>query len=249
MEAAFVEPYLWAVWACAPRVRWICFLAAVTFVSASPSLAGTISTASLAQDANNTGLISGYVYYDANANGKPDLTDWALYQAEVALTNVATGATTDVFTNVDGSYAFAGLAAGTYTIAMLTPCSSPGTTNLGGLYNASGICLAFDGLDQFGRPVAAAGIASVNEVSDITLAGAGYKAEWYDFGELVYPVALISKQELIGGGYMEQLPPAVVPPPPDWSSAPEPGLLAMTLGTGLLMAGRFAWRTRRARRR
>ena len=49
-----------------------------------------------------------------------------------------TGATTDVFTNVDGAYAFAGWLSGTYTIAMLTPCSSPEHDQPGGLYEPSG---------------------------------------------------------------------------------------------------------------
>jgi hypothetical protein len=196
--------------------------------------------ATLAHGPNNNGIISGYVYYDANADGKPETTDWALYQSEVSLTNVITGASTDVYTNLDGSYEFTGLAAGTYTIAMVTPVTSPGAANLGALYDASGDPIAFEGLDENGHSVAAAGTASVNKISDLTL-GAGYEAEWYSFGELVYPIALISKREFIGEGYMQFLPPTAVPVPPTWSPmTPEPGFLAMTLGAGLLMAWRFA---------
>jgi hypothetical protein len=245
MEAAFVVPFFSAVWACAPRARRLWFLAAIPFLLAPPSRAETISMSSLV---SNSGVISGYVYYDENANGKPDLTDWALYQAEVSLTNVGTGASTDVLTAADGSYAFTGLAAGTYTIAMLTPCSSCEKANLGVLYDASGDLVAYAGFDEHGYSVVAAGIASMNKVSDVIL-GAGYKAEWYDFGELVYPVALISKQQFIGGGYMEHLPIGVIPPAPDWGPVtPEPSFLAMALGAaGLATVARFAGRGRRRR--
>jgi hypothetical protein len=165
----------------------------------------------------------------------------------VTLTDLLTGATTDVFTAVDGEYDFSGLAAGTYTIAMVTPSASPGATNLGALYNAAGILIAYEGLNSSGHVVPAAGTASVNEVSDLVLgAGAGYQAEWYDFGELVYPASLISKQMFIGNGYPEFLPPIAMTPPPDWQPASEPGLLVM-LGGGLVALSRYTWCARRRR--
>ena len=240
---------LFAVWACAPRVRGPCFLIALAFLWASPSRAETITMADVVPADNDSAEISGYVYYDANADDKPETTDWALYGAEVSLTNVTTGISTYVFTNMDGSYAFTGLAAGTYTIAMLTPCCSPGATNLGELCDAGGNCIAYEGLDVNGHTVPAAGTALVSECANITL-GAGYTAEWYDFGELVFPVALMSKQELIGGGYQQHLPPTVVPLPPNWSTpaVPEPAMLAMAISAGVLTLGRLTWRARRARR-
>ena len=241
-----MKPFLLAVRACAPRSRCIYFLAAMTFVWAPPTWASTITSSPPAFGPSNNGIISGYVYYDANGDGKPETTDWALSGAEVSLTNILTSTSVDVYTAMDGSYEFTGLAAGTYTIEMVTPSSSPEVANLGVLCDSSGVCIAYNGLDAKGNVVPAAGAASLNMVSDITL-GPGYTAKWYDFGQLVFPVDLFSKRLLIGGGNLEQLPPTVIPPPPVWGPpVPEPSVLAMTFGAGLLATfARFAPRRRR----
>ena len=67
------------------------------------------------------------MYVDANNNQVMDSGDWAIADATISLTK-AGGSTplASILSGQNGSYTFAGLAAGTYTVAMMTPTNHPG---------------------------------------------------------------------------------------------------------------------------
>jgi hypothetical protein len=171
------------------------------------------------------GSISGYVYLDVNDNGVMDAVDWAISGAEIGLSRQGSAGVTVAYSKQDGSYTFSGLAAGTYSVTMLTPNCQPGKEDTAGvLHGAVGDVLpsAAGAEDHFTGIVVASGDPGTN----------------YNFSELVYPVAAYSKRLLIGdGGVIHTVPETTVP---------EPGPL-MLLATGGLILGGFRlarWRPR-----
>ncbi len=74
-----------------------------------------------------TASLSGYVYVDANSNQMMDSGDWAIADATITLTKASSSTPlAAILSSQNGSYTFAGLAAGTYTVAMATPTNHPG---------------------------------------------------------------------------------------------------------------------------
>jgi len=81
--------------------------------TASPSKL-TYSALAASTDSQSASL-AGLVYYDANANGTVDSSDWAIYDAKVTL-KWDTNSSLVVYTGSDGTFKFSGLVAGTYSI-------------------------------------------------------------------------------------------------------------------------------------
>jgi len=75
--------------------------------------------------------LSGVVYYDVNANGVRESTDWAIRFATVSLTLEGNTSSYSYTTGKDGAYAFTNLSVGTYTATLLTVSDSSGTTSAG----------------------------------------------------------------------------------------------------------------------
>jgi hypothetical protein len=181
---------------------------------------------------NGTASLSGYAYVDTNSNQKMDSSDWAIADATITLTE--DGSSTpfaSVLSGHDGSYSFAGLAAGKYTLTMVTPTNHPGQD--------SGQSRAI--LDASGQLVNLTDTVGQNAYVGIAL-GDGYTGTNFNFAELTYPGVLISKAMLLGSS-----PPVihtndVVPAIP----VPEPNALVLLTVVGLYYSA-MGWRRYRKR--
>jgi hypothetical protein len=175
--------------------------------ASSPSLTSTTSGASL----------SGTVYYDVNGDGIRESTDWAIRYAEVSLSLAGSTVTSTYTTGKDGTYTFAGLAAGDYTLTLLTTSNSGGTTSAGtGAANT-----AVD-------PI----VTGASAISNIELVVTS-NAVNFDFAQDAYPISLISKRLLMGNNPgIENTVTAV----------PEPNTLALLAVAGLSLVGFARWR-------
>jgi hypothetical protein len=131
--------------------------------------------------------LSGVVYCDEDGDGVLETSDWAVRDAVLALTFAGSN---DVLlkavTSADGSYSFTGLAAGKYTITLLTPSSKPGKIGIGILEDGHGNTVSAG----VGR------VSGASAVADIVLKD-DYQGVNYDFAQLVYPANLISKRMLL----------------------------------------------------
>ncbi|GAA2658384.1 conserved repeat domain-containing protein [Actinosynnema pretiosum] len=109
------------------------------------------------------GSISGAVYYDANGNGVRDAGEVGIPNATVTLTDAAGDVDLLVTTANDGSYSFAGLPPGTYTIVETTPT----------------------GYDDGQETIGSAGgtLVPPDSIANVQLA-AGQSGEGYLFGEI-----------------------------------------------------------------
>ena len=126
------------------------------------------------------GSLSGFVYYDANRNLSRDVPpDANLGGVTVTLTNANGSAVTDAFgapvgpatTKPDGSYSFANLLAGTYTVTVTQPAGYTGeVANPGAVAGATdGTAVGVTVITQVGLPAGGVGTA-------------------YNFGEVGSPV-------------------------------------------------------------
>jgi hypothetical protein len=169
-------------------------------------------------NADLTGSISGYVYLDANGNGVMDNSDWGISGAEIELSSQGSADVTMAYTKVDGSYTFSGLAAGTYSVTMLTPCNQPGKCDTVGVL-----------VDPAGT-VCAPGTVTEDHFTGIVM-DAGDTGTNYNFSEAVFPVAAYSKRLLIDDGGIIH-------------TVPEPGSLLLLAVGGLILGG-FGFARRR----
>ncbi len=111
-------------------------------VTNTGSLAGVVVTAGSNTPNNNfgeilPGVVSGFVYADANNNGTKDGSETGIASIPVTLTQTVNGKTVTVATmttNASGAYAFTNLAPGTYTVVEgATPGYLPDVTNTGSI--------------------------------------------------------------------------------------------------------------------
>ncbi len=184
---------------------------------------------------SGTASLSGYVYVDVNNSHAMDSSDWAIADARITLTAAGSSAPlASVLSSQDGSYSFAGLAAGTYTLAMATPTNHPGQD--------SGQSRAV--LDANGQSVLLTDTVEQNAYTGVTLED-GDVGTNFNFAELTYPGVLISKAMLLTssapilhtGDVIPDLPTVLVP---------EPGSLVLLAVLGLFLAG-ARWRRRKTR--
>jgi hypothetical protein len=208
--------------------------------SASISYNSVSSAASISADPfvgeNGTASLSGYVYFDVNGNQKMDSGDWAIADATITLTDANSSTpVASLHSSQDGSYSFAGLAAGKYTLTMATPTNHPGQD--------SGQSRAI--LDASGQLVSLADTVGQNAYAGIAL-GDGYTGTNYNFAELTYPGTLISKAMLLTSSSPVVHTNNAIPANPV-TAVPEPNTLVLLAVVGLFGAGR-RWRQYRKRK-
>jgi len=123
---------------------------------------------------NGTASLSGYVYVDVNNNHTMNSGDWAIADATITLTEVGSSTPlASVLSSQNGAYSFLGLAAGAYTLAMVTPTNDPGQD--------SGQSRAI--LDPGGQLVSLTDTVEQNAYVGITL-GDGDTGTNFNFAEL-----------------------------------------------------------------
>jgi hypothetical protein len=177
--------------------------------------------------------LSGAIYIDTDKDGVRDSTDWGVSGAvlELFLSGSSTPVAT-ISTAKDGSYSFTDLDAGKYSIILKTVSNDPGKINVGSLIDA-------DGNDV---PSGTGTVSGKNSITSITLKD-GFTGVNYDFAELSYPVALLSKRMLLntnpGTYHSTSKTPTPTPPP-----VPEPGTFVLLVLVGLSLVVP-AWRRRR----
>jgi hypothetical protein len=128
----------------------------------------TAGSAGINYDFGEAGAsLSGFVYVDANGDGARDAGDGALGGVGITLKDPGGNTVATTTTAADGSYSFAGLAAGTYSVfEAATPGYAEATNNVGTV-NGSGSGTAPAGKDELDAIQLTAGSTGVN----------------YDFGE------------------------------------------------------------------
>jgi uncharacterized repeat protein (TIGR01451 family) len=161
--------------------------------------------------------IAGFVYADVNNNGIKDPAEQPLPNVPVTITGPETRTVT---TAADGSYLFAGLASGTYTVSETQPAAF------------------LDGLDTQGSP--ALGSVENDRFVDVNLDG-GVNAVDYNFGERGLAPPFLSKGLLLASTPdSDQLVTRFIPASSGASAegefaiftAPAPGTLAIRGASG-----------------
>jgi hypothetical protein len=188
----------------------VCLLAA----AAPAALAETIDPS----------FLSGYVYLDSDKNGCMDPTDWAIDGAVVELLKADDPdfhrqTPTDKF----GFYCFEGLESGSYTIRQVTRAGLDGADNLGKLLQVDS--------DTEIVPVDNYGVVGDDTFLSILIGQQGARGMWYNFGERIYPIELVSKHMLLTST-------------PGIQHVPEPGALQLLAVGGLAIGCLAAWRRR-----
>jgi len=193
-----------------------------TATSLSSLTYSALTDAGVSPTASQNKGLAGFVYVDVNNNGAMDSTDLAIADATVALTmNGAGDPLMIVYSKKDGSYSFSSLAAGVYSIAMLTPCVAPGTDTKGQIRDKDGV-------------VDAARTSQVQVAQDLFSnidLPAGYTGSNYNFAELVYPIDAVGKRMLLLGD----------DPGGPIHTTPEPGTLVLLAIAGACFGG-LTWR-------
>lgn len=184
--------------------------------SQTPTLSALTYSALLtpvASDSVGASSLSGYMYVDRDNDGTMDSNDWAICEAKISLTQAgSTEPLLTVTTGADGSYSFASLLPGDYTITVLTRSNQPGQDTLGTLFDKDGNVVS-----------TGTGTIAKDSFADIHF-GAGYTGVNYNFADLVYPVQLLSKRMLLNND-------------PGVHVVPEPGSLVLLAIAGLLFSG------------
>src|SRR5437763_12963980 len=93
--------------------------------SASPTVSATSTPAAVA-----AGVVHGQGFGDTDANGQPGDAETGLAHVEVSIT-FANGLSRSATTDDSGTFAFEGLAAGTYHVGMTVPGGYVATTDSG----------------------------------------------------------------------------------------------------------------------
>ena len=176
------------------------------------------------------------MYVDANKNHTMDSSDWAIADAQITLT--APGSSTPlatVLTARNGAYSFDDLPPGTYTVAMVTPTNHPGQDSGEArmvLDPSEQVVLLRDAVEQ-------------NAYAGIAL-GDGDTGTNFNFAELTYPGALISKAMMLTSSLPVIHTNDVVPAVP-LVPVPEPTSLVLLAAIGLYLAGVRRRRFRKVR--
>ena len=185
----------------------------------SPLAALTYSELTGAGFGIGTASLSGVVYYDANGNGAVDAMDWGIAEARILLSLAGSDEPAiTISTASDGTFQFAALPAGEYTLTMLTECSKPGTDLLGAVRDKDGQYLS-----------ANSGTVSPDTFSNIILED-GFSGTNYAFGELSYPIATISKRLMLNND------PGLVHTSA-FEPVPEPSAIALLAVAALVVGG------------
>jgi hypothetical protein len=183
----------------------------------------------------------GYTYIDTNNNGKKDPGEWACGNVEVLLINEVTNAMWTTYTGADGSYRFANLAPGRYSIVEQQPSGvTQGPAAIGRFADASGVVQ--DLAASFGTAVN--NYPGIRAISNITLPD-GFQAVEYDFAELALANSEISKKLYLASTQTTYwVTPSTDSGTPEipWVTAvvPEPGTLALLAVAALCGTG-LAW--------
>ena len=221
------------------RSSWVPVLisGSETYVGSAFSLseASTVDTtvsgamySTVSADAGSASL-SGAVFFDSDpADGIRNSDDWGIGEASVMLTLNGSSATPWVaLTDQYGCYSFTGLAAGDYTLFLMTSGEDPEEPNVGGITDSLGH-------DIFTGRGTATDLVTIAEIH----LGDGYKAVDYDFPQLDYPAQLLSKRMVLnsrlGPSNTDPATPVVIP---------EPSSLMLLVMAGLVFGGVY-WRRR-----
>ena len=166
----------------------------------------------------------------ATASAKAPIGTLAAPNVSITLAGSSSPLAT-TYTGSDGAYTFSNLAAGSYTVTLLTPSSDPEQPSVGTLTDASGNTVS----------TGTGAIVGLDSIADIQLSDGDTGAN-YDFPQLTYPYQLLSKRMLLNTtpGVTNTTP---IPPP---IVVPEPGSFMLLLVAGLLLGG---LRLRRGRTR
>jgi hypothetical protein len=179
--------------------------------SLASAVSGIFSAAGVSTSSDGNSGLSGFVYYDQDGDGARTTDDWGIFEAVVQLTSETTGKTVSVQTAKNGSYSFQGLAAGNYTVTLLTPSTEPESPSIGTITNASNVTTVGSGVLVGTETIAAIQLNDADE------------AKSYDFPQLKYPTQLFSKRMLIDGDSGSNHTPDAPPPP----VVPEPSSLVL----------------------
>jgi hypothetical protein len=196
-----------------------------------------ISPAAFAQT-DTVSSLSGFAYFDANLNGLPNPTDWAIMDAKITLfkQDDATFTPYSVYTDAKGYYWFdgtspqdhSGLPVGTYTIRLDTSSVLHGTNSVGTLWDMS-LNLPLSQTEQTAyQGYSLTSNSQGDEFTNIYLPE-DTKGTDYNFGENSYPIQLVSKRLLLtSSDPVEHYTGTNV--------VPEPGTLIL-LAVGALLGG------------
>jgi hypothetical protein len=181
-DAASYDAWQWNGFS---RSSWVAMVSVGDSPAVEYSTAGAGQTAYLSLGGNDGSSLSGVVYFD-EVQGATH-TYWYILDAALSISRVGSSTPlSTVYTGYDGSYTFSGLAAGDYTVTLLTPSSKPEQPVVGTLADGNG-----------NNVVTGTGtVSGQDSITAIHLVD-GYTGSNYNFPQGAYPYGLLSKRHFI----------------------------------------------------